>query len=102
VLNTSAVAQVWNLEHVDLPVFSVKAHHGLINCIDGCGGLGIGQRRAPGGSPRRALQGSRTSVPPPAAGLRDSARGFCEGLRRGAAGRFRCARDRYGWAGRCG
>jgi WD40 repeat protein len=33
---------VWNLEHVDLPIFSVKAHHGMINCIDGCGGLGIG------------------------------------------------------------
>lgn len=33
---------VWNLEHVDLPIFSVKAHQSMINCIDGCGGLGIG------------------------------------------------------------
>uniref|UniRef100_A0A6U5WBJ6 Uncharacterized protein n=1 Tax=Guillardia theta TaxID=55529 RepID=A0A6U5WBJ6_GUITH len=33
---------LWNLEHVDLPVFSVKAHTGMINSIDGCGGLGIG------------------------------------------------------------
>jgi len=33
---------VWDLDHMDLPVFSVKAHTGLINCIDGCGGLGIG------------------------------------------------------------
>ena len=34
---------VWNLEHVDLPVFSVKAHQGMINCVDGCGGLGVEQ-----------------------------------------------------------
>jgi hypothetical protein len=27
---------------VDLPVFSVKAHNGFINAIDGCGGLGVG------------------------------------------------------------
>ncbi len=33
---------VWDLDHMDLPIFSVKAHSGLINCIDGCGGLGIG------------------------------------------------------------
>ena len=38
----NARAQVWNLEHTDLPIYSVKAHAGLINCIDGCGGLGIG------------------------------------------------------------
>ena len=25
-----------------MPVYSVKAHSEIINCIDGCGGLGIG------------------------------------------------------------
>jgi len=33
---------IWNLEHMDLPVFSVKAHNSMVNCIDGLGGLGIG------------------------------------------------------------
>lgn len=27
---------------MDLPVYSVKAHNGMINCIDGIGGLGVG------------------------------------------------------------
>ena len=31
-----------NLEVPDVPVFSVKAHKEIVNCIDGVGGLGIG------------------------------------------------------------
>ena len=34
--------QVWDLERMDLPSFSVKGHDQIINCIDGCGGLSIG------------------------------------------------------------
>eukprot|EP00042_Codosiga_hollandica_P025975 m.119437 g.119437 ORF g.119437 m.119437 type:complete len:356 (+) comp52054_c0_seq7:93-1160(+) len=33
---------VWDLERLDLPVFDAKAHGEIINCIDGCGGLNIG------------------------------------------------------------
>ncbi|XP_053568083.1 dynein axonemal assembly factor 10 [Bombina bombina] len=33
---------VWNLEAADVPVYSVQAHKEIINCIDGVGGLGIG------------------------------------------------------------
>jgi len=33
---------VWNLDHPDLPVWSVQAHSKMINAIDGCGGLNIG------------------------------------------------------------
>lgn len=32
-----------NLESPDIPVFSVNAHKEIINCIDGIGGLGIGE-----------------------------------------------------------
>ncbi|KAI6659115.1 WD repeat-containing protein 92-like isoform X1 [Oopsacas minuta] len=32
----------WDLERLDYPVYSVKAHEGIINAIDGCGGVGIG------------------------------------------------------------
>ncbi|TPX30798.1 hypothetical protein SmJEL517_g05725 [Synchytrium microbalum] len=28
----------YDLEHTDLPVYAVKAHDELVNCIDGCGG----------------------------------------------------------------
>ncbi|XP_071079335.1 dynein axonemal assembly factor 10-like [Haliotis cracherodii] len=35
--------QMWNLESTELPVYSVKAHKEIINCIDGVGGLGIGE-----------------------------------------------------------
>jgi hypothetical protein len=31
------------LESIDLPVYSVNAHKEIINCIDGVGGLGIGE-----------------------------------------------------------
>ena len=32
----------WDLERMGAPVFHARAHDGIINCIDGCGGLGIG------------------------------------------------------------
>ncbi|XP_078097189.1 dynein axonemal assembly factor 10-like isoform X3 [Mustelus asterias] len=34
---------VWNLEAPEAPLYSAKAHREIINCIDGVGGLGIGQ-----------------------------------------------------------
>ena len=42
-----------DLERLDSPTYSVKAHEGIINTIDGCGGLGIG-----GGAPE-IVTGSR-------------------------------------------
>eukprot|EP00003_Mantamonas_plastica_P000726 TRINITY_DN1055_c0_g1_i4.p1 TRINITY_DN1055_c0_g1~~TRINITY_DN1055_c0_g1_i4.p1 ORF type:complete len:267 (-),score=88.87 TRINITY_DN1055_c0_g1_i4:329-1129(-) len=35
-----------DLENFDDPIYSVKAHDNIINCIDGCGGLNVG-----GGAP---------------------------------------------------
>ena len=35
--------QLWNLESPELPVYSVKGHKEIINCIDGVGGVGIGE-----------------------------------------------------------
>ena len=32
-----------NLESTELPVYSAKGHKEIINCIDGVGGLGIGE-----------------------------------------------------------
>ncbi|KXS19719.1 WD40 repeat-like protein [Gonapodya prolifera JEL478] len=32
---------LWDLERLDLPVYAVKAHDQLINCLDGCGGVGV-------------------------------------------------------------
>lgn len=32
-----------NLEALEAPVYSVKGHKEIINCIDGVGGLGIGE-----------------------------------------------------------
>jgi len=32
-----------NLERLETPVYSVKAHKEIINAIDGAGGLGIGE-----------------------------------------------------------
>ena len=32
-----------NLEKTELPVYSVKAHKEIINCINGIGGAGIGE-----------------------------------------------------------
>jgi WD40 repeat protein len=34
--------QTWDLERLEVPVFSVKAHQSIINTIDGVGGLNIG------------------------------------------------------------
>ena len=34
--------QIWNLECTETPVYKVKGHKEIINCIDGVGGLGIG------------------------------------------------------------
>lgn len=36
----------WDIERMSEPVYSVKAHESIVNCIDGCGGLGVG-----GGAP---------------------------------------------------
>lgn len=34
---------IWDLERLESPVYSVKAHSEIINSIDGIGGLGIGE-----------------------------------------------------------
>ncbi|KAL4237762.1 WD repeat-containing protein 92 [Mactra antiquata] len=34
---------IWNFEALEAPVYSVKGHKEIINCIDGVGGLGIGE-----------------------------------------------------------
>ncbi|KAI8487592.1 PREDICTED: WD repeat-containing protein 92-like [Branchiostoma belcheri] len=34
---------IWDLENVDTPVYHAPAHKEIINCIDGVGGLGIGE-----------------------------------------------------------
>ncbi|CAM9883692.1 dynein axonemal assembly factor 10 [Lampetra fluviatilis] len=34
---------IWNLEATSLPVYTVKGHTEIINCIDGVGGLGVGE-----------------------------------------------------------
>lgn len=44
---------LWDLEKMNTPVFNVKAHKSIVNCIDGCGGLNIG-----GGAPE-LVTGSR-------------------------------------------
>jgi len=45
--------QIWDLEKLQQPVWEVQAHDKIINCVDGCGGLGIG-----GGAPE-IVTGSR-------------------------------------------
>ena len=32
-----------NLEKTDVPLYSVNGHKEIINCIDGVGGLGVGE-----------------------------------------------------------
>ncbi|KAJ3047719.1 WD repeat-containing protein 92 [Rhizophlyctis rosea] len=32
---------VWDLERTQTPVYTVRAHDQIINCIDGCGGVGV-------------------------------------------------------------
>ncbi|KAK9763994.1 WD repeat-containing protein 92 [Basidiobolus ranarum] len=34
----SGKLSLWNLERLEMPVYSVQAHKEIINCIDGCGG----------------------------------------------------------------
>lgn len=34
---------IWDLERPDIAVYSVAAHREIVNAIDGCAGLGIGQ-----------------------------------------------------------
>ena len=34
--------QIFDLQRLETPVFSVKAHESIINCMDGCGGLDVG------------------------------------------------------------
>uniref|UniRef100_UPI00358F3E1A dynein axonemal assembly factor 10 isoform X1 n=1 Tax=Myxine glutinosa TaxID=7769 RepID=UPI00358F3E1A len=41
--DVSGTLSVWNLESPEVPVFSAKKHNEIINCIDGVGGLGIGE-----------------------------------------------------------
>ena len=41
-----------DLDFWDLPVYAAKAHDGIVNAIDGCGGLGIG-----GGAPELVTGG---------------------------------------------
>ena len=45
-----------NLEDPSVPVYSVKGHTEIINCIDGVGGLGIGE-----GAPE-IVTGSRDGI----------------------------------------
>ncbi|XP_038071496.1 WD repeat-containing protein 92-like [Patiria miniata] len=35
--------RIWDLEKIDIPVYSASGHSEIINCIDGVGGLGIGE-----------------------------------------------------------
>ena len=32
-----------DLEHSEKPLWTVKGHESITNCVDGCGGLGIGK-----------------------------------------------------------
>lgn len=45
--------QVWDLENMQKPIWSEKAHDQIINAVDGCGGLNVG-----GGAPE-LVTGSR-------------------------------------------
>ncbi len=42
-----------DFNHIEAPVYSVKAHEQIVNCVDSVGGLGIG-----GGAPE-IVTGSR-------------------------------------------
>ncbi|CAF1171972.1 unnamed protein product [Rotaria sordida] len=41
--NFDGYIQVWDLEKIDKPIYSVKGHKEIINAIDGIGGLGVGE-----------------------------------------------------------
>lgn len=36
--NFNGELQIWDLEHLEKPVFNVQAHASIVNAIDGCGG----------------------------------------------------------------
>ena len=38
----NGVLNIYDLERPDAPLYNQQAHKSIINCIDGCGGLGIG------------------------------------------------------------
>ena len=38
----SGYLQTWDVERLDVPVFSVKGHSSIINAVDGVGGLNVG------------------------------------------------------------
>ena len=72
---------VWDLEKLQQPVFSVKGHDTIINCIDGCGGMrGAGAPEIATGSrdgcvhvwdPRQRDQPVASMEPEPGAPIRD-------------------------------
>ncbi|UJR27252.1 hypothetical protein I4U23_008547 [Adineta vaga] len=41
--NFDGYIQVWDLEKIEKPIYSVKGHKEIINAIDAAGGLGIGE-----------------------------------------------------------
>lgn len=41
--NFDGYVQVWDLDKIEKPIYSVKGHTEIINAIDGVGGLGIGE-----------------------------------------------------------
>ncbi|CAH1791975.1 unnamed protein product [Owenia fusiformis] len=41
--NFEGQMQIWDLESTELPVYSVQGHTEIINCIDGVGGMGVGE-----------------------------------------------------------
>ncbi|KAJ3130260.1 WD repeat-containing protein 92 [Nowakowskiella sp. JEL0407] len=36
----SGYMNIWDLDRLDTPLYAVKAHEQIVNCIDGCGGIG--------------------------------------------------------------
>ena len=36
------ILNIWDMERLDSPTYQVQAHDKIVNCIDGCGGLDIG------------------------------------------------------------
>ena len=48
--------QCFDLERTEIPVYSVKAHDQIINCIDGAGGVGVNT------GPPEIVTGSRDGI----------------------------------------
>ena len=42
-ISTQLLYPFRNLESAELPIYSVRGHKEIINCIDGVGGAGIGE-----------------------------------------------------------